>query len=135
MGYSPSIWGPQAWHFIHMVALSYPLEPNDEMKEKYFNFFKSLCYTLPCPTCSRHYEENFKSNPPRLNSRKELFNWTVDLHNKVNKSNNKPELSYDDAFKEVVKNTKKPFPYMLYGAALSISLITVISLWALNRKK
>ena len=37
MGFSPLIWGRQAWHFIHMVALTYPNNPTEADKKNYLN--------------------------------------------------------------------------------------------------
>jgi len=104
MGIKPTYWGRQAWHFIHMVALSYPETPTETDKEKYLSFLQILEYVLPCPICGFHFNENMKKNPPRLESRQEFFNWTVDMHNEVNKSNGKSTLNYDEAFTEVQKN-------------------------------
>jgi hypothetical protein len=107
MGYSPEIWGRQAWHFIHMVALSYPEKPSVEDRKNFMRFFNSLPYTLPCPICGEHFKENMKTVPPRMGSRKELFEWTVDMHNEVNKRNKKKILSYNQAIDELQKNSKK----------------------------
>ncbi len=105
MGYSPKIWGRQAWHFIHMVALSYPDNPTEEDKKNYLRFFQSLSHALPCPVCGEHFKQNMDKSPPRLDSRKELFEWTVDIHNEVNKMNQKKVLSYDQAIDELRKNS------------------------------
>jgi len=42
-----------------------------------------------------------------MGSRKELFEWTVDMHNEVNKRNKKKILSYNQAIDELQKNSKK----------------------------
>jgi len=105
MGISPHFWGKQAWHFIHCVALNYPENPTDEDKDKFKTFFYSLEYILPCPICGYHFKENMNQYPIRLESRAELFNWSVDMHNQVNKINNKIELSYDEAYEQLVKNS------------------------------
>jgi hypothetical protein len=97
-------WGSQAWHFIHVVALSYPDKPSNEDKENYKKFFDSLKYALPCPICREGYKENIKKIPIRLDSKRELFNWTVDIHNEVNKKNDKRVLSYEEAYEETLKN-------------------------------
>lgn len=139
MGYAPEAWGRQAWHFIHMVALAYPPEEvlTDEVREKYYNFFESLGKTLPCPTCANHYKEKFQKNPPRLKNSKELFQWTVDIHNAVNRDNGKRELTYEEALKEVVKNSERKVysNYLVTGVAVSVSLITMICLFGYTLRK
>lgn len=107
MGYSPEVWGRQAWHFIHMVALSYPEQPTDEDKENYTRFLKSLEFALPCSICGEHFRENMEKHPPRLNSRQQFFEWTVDIHNEVNRKNKKKVVSYSQAIDELKKNSVK----------------------------
>lgn len=138
MGYSPEMWGSQAWHFIHMVALTFPPKEavTEEVKAKYYNFFESLGHTLPCAFCSRHYKEKFDKNPPPLENSKELFQWTVDIHNSVNRDNGKREFTYEEAYNEVITNSnKKPNSYLLSGIALSVSIVTLICLFGYSMRK
>jgi hypothetical protein len=109
MGLNPQIWGRQGWHFIHSVALSYPITPTDEEKENYKKFLFSLPDTLPCSICGEHFKENLEKFPPKLDSREDFWKWSVDVHNEVNKSNDKPTLSYDEAYKEFENNYQKNF--------------------------
>lgn len=127
MGYSPKIWGKEGWHFIHMVALNYPFNPDEETKSKYSEFFHSLKYVLPCEVCSNNWANKIKENPPNLKNREELFNWTVDMHNSVNLSNKKSSLSYESALrrlnnKKSNENIKESF---FITSAIFISLITI----------
>jgi hypothetical protein len=103
MGYNPNLWGSEGWYFIHFVALNYPVNPTEQDKKNYMQFLESLQHTLPCEGCSYNFGMEMQSHPPNLNSRKEFFNWTVDMHNAVNKRNKKKELSYDDAMKQISK--------------------------------
>ena len=34
-----SIWGPHAWHFIHAVSFTYPLQPTQQDRENYYEFY------------------------------------------------------------------------------------------------
>lgn len=142
MGLSPLVWGREAWHFIHLVALTYPAKPTQDDVREYHQFFESLGSVLPCEICAYHYREKIKDNPPKLGSQMELFEWTVDIHNSVNKDNKKKIYTYDEAFKEVNKNLrdkgKKPKEYSNYlvsGVALSVSMITMITLFAYSIRK
>jgi FAD-linked sulfhydryl oxidase len=136
MGYSPLLWGRQAWHFIHFVALSYPDTPNDLDKRNYLRFFKSLHKTLPCPTCAEHFKENMKKIPIRLENRKSLFEWTVDIHNEVNKENKKRILSYEQAIEEINKNALPNDDKSIKKAILlSASVSALIMLFAYHLKK
>ncbi len=96
----PDIWGPPGWKFIHYVTLGYPNNPSDEIKRKYYNYFHALKHVIPCSICANHFTENLEKRPLTnevLNSRDNLINWGVDMHNFVNKMNNKKEYSYEEA--------------------------------------
>lgn len=106
MGLSPEIWGSSGWRFIHSVALAYPIEPTEEDKENYKKFFESIPKVLPCSICGEHFQEKLDTMPLILDTKKDLWEWTVDAHNQVNKENGKKELTYDEAMQEFDKNTK-----------------------------
>jgi len=139
MGLSPKQWGKQAWHFIHMVALNYPVEPKQEDKDRYTKFLKSLGFVLPCEICSEHWKEKIKEYPPNLNNREEFFKWTVDIHNQVNKSNKKRQITYKEAMNETIKNAQSnpKADYLTRGILLSMSAISLIFLfsYAFAKKK
>lgn len=94
----PSTWGPFFWHTMHLVALGYPKEPTYAEKRAAKEFYESFTHLIPCPICKTHYAENLKTMPvtPSLDTRKDLFKWTVDMHNLVNKQLGKPH-DYTDA--------------------------------------
>lgn len=95
----PQVWGPFFWHTIHISALGYPSEPTYTHKKAAKEFYESLQVMIPCPVCREHYAEHLKLYPltPHLDSREDLFKWTVVLHNAVNKSLGKPEYSEQDS--------------------------------------
>ncbi len=139
MGYSPVMWGRQAWHFIHFVALSYPHKPTEEDKTKYKIFLDSLGNTLPCQICAAHFKENMMKHPPKMDSNEEFFNWTVDIHNLVNKANGKKQISFQKALEETQKNSKQnpQFGDIAKSILLSASLISLLVLfsYAVTKKK
>jgi hypothetical protein len=128
MGVSPKHWGKEAWKFIHWVALTYPHKPTDQDKKNYLRFFESLQDVLPCPICAEHFKRNMKDYPINLESNKQLFNWTVDIHNLVNKQNGKKTLTFDQAFSEVTQQNKRVSEELLKGIAFSSAVITIITL-------
>lgn len=93
MQFPPAVWGPFFWHTIHIVALSYPKEPTYTDKRAAKEFYESLVFLLPCPTCREHYAAHLRANPVStfLDKRADLFSWTVKIHNEVNKMLKKPE--------------------------------------------
>jgi hypothetical protein len=101
MNIPPQVWGPFFWHTIHITALGYPSQPTYTHKKAAKEFFEGLSILIPCPICREHYAEHLKQFPltPHLDSRNDLFKWTVVLHNAVNKTLNKPEFSEQDVIK------------------------------------
>ena len=95
---NPEVWGPPAWTFLHSVTLAYPDNPSDIDKYNYENFFNILQPILPCAKCSYNYMKHLQEDPitNHLDSKKSLVNWLINVHNKVNKSNNKRELTYNE---------------------------------------
>lgn len=109
----PQVWGPFFWHTMHIVAIGYPSEPNYVNKKAAKEFYESLEILIPCPICREHYAEHLKKFPitPHLDSRSDLFKWTVVLHNAVNKNLGKPEFSEHDSiefYKRIGARGKSP---------------------------
>ena len=127
MGYNPKIWGNEGWHFIHMTALNYPENPTQEDKKNYMQFLQSLRHTLPCEGCMQNWGEKLDKHPPNLNSRKEFFEWTVDMHNEVNSTNGKRQLSYDEALKKI--NQKKKIENLKDSFLIASAITVVVSFY------
>ena len=91
----PSVWGPIFWHTMHIISLGYPEEPDEPTRQAASSFYQSLSALIPCPICRVHYANHLKANPvsPSLDTRKDLFTWTVKIHNLVNKDLGKPEYT------------------------------------------
>lgn len=99
MGYNTYWWGPKLWEFLHCLTFDYPLQPTEEDKQHYREFFQSLQYVLPCIYCRRNYVRNMNEIPIRLDNRNELVFWLIDLHNEVNGKEGKRSHSYDEVIK------------------------------------
>lgn len=102
----PKLWGSSGWSFIHYTALGYPENPTDEDKINYKIFYHNLQNTLPCLKCSLNYKENINQLPidDSLNSREDLFKWTVNIHNIVNNELGKKNLSHKEAYYKYTEN-------------------------------
>ena len=103
---NPDIWGPSAWMFLHSVSLAYPKNPTDIDRINYGNFFNNLQPILPCLKCSNNYLQHIQEEPieNHLDNKESLVKWLINIHNKVNKLNNKNTLSYDkviDKYKDI----------------------------------
>ena len=101
MHISPDVWGPFFWNTMHIAALGYPKEPTYADKRAAKEFFEALTRLIPCAICREHYTAHIKQKPisVSVDKREDLFRWTVDLHNKVNKTLGKPEKTEVEVIK------------------------------------
>ena len=47
MSLNPKIWGPHYWFVLHTIALTYPLNPNETMRKKYYDLMINFHLFLP----------------------------------------------------------------------------------------
>lgn len=149
MTLGPATWGPYGWKFIHFVTLGYPHNPNIEQKQNYKNFFTSLGNVLPCSVCSNNYKNNLSELPLTdniLDDRDKLIKWAIDIHNMVNKETGKPEMSYEEAIKNIKNTTnnqtnqnnieiKKPCNNTYYLYILIFILLVLVIIAVVYKKK
>ena len=97
----PKMWGPHLWYYLHCSAANYPEKPTKEQVEAMKTWLCSLSVTMPCKDCGQHFNRYIEQNRVHLDeicgSKTKLFNFLVDIHNKVNKRTNKQQLSYQEA--------------------------------------
>ena len=92
-------WGRPMWFVIHTYALYSSPVLSKEQKFKFKAFFSSFQFVLPCPICKEHIKENlikYKLDPS-LETNMTFFDWTVQLHNSVNRSTNKGIFTLNEA--------------------------------------
>lgn len=102
---TPDIWGPSLWKSIHYVALAYSMNPTDEQKITYKNFFASIQNILPCSLCSNNYARHLIELPLTdevLKNKETLLKWTIDMHNKVNQENGKKVYTFDEGLQMIL---------------------------------
>jgi hypothetical protein len=107
-------WQPLTWHIFHTIALNY----NSEYKEQYITFFNSIKNIIPCKECKEHFTRNI-SNKPEMYIENNInedrfFNWTIDLHNLVNKKIQKTQWSYEQSKEYYIRNNFNNQTYKLF---------------------
>lgn len=100
----PEIWGKHAWNFLHLVTMGYPDDPTEQDKQRYYDFFYSIRYILPCAKCRNNLTQHLEKYPLTnqvLSNRANLMKWLVDLHNVVNYYTGKPMITYVEAMNNI----------------------------------
>lgn len=127
----PEVWGPSTWIFLHTITLNYPHNPTMYDKQYYKNFFINLHYILPCEWCSNNYKQHLQKYPidNYLNTKKNLVQWLINIHNEVNIIFNKNTIDYSE-FINIYKNIynrKKTF-FTSYNIILILCVFIIITL-------
>jgi hypothetical protein len=115
----PTRWGPHLWFYLHTISFNFPDNPTHLQKTQHLDFYNSLGNTIPCEKCKNHYASHLQTQPPRLENRDSIIRWTVDLHNRVNKSLGKREWTYDeavDAYRAYFKGKTGPLDSLEYSS-------------------
>lgn len=95
----PKNWGPSSWKILHVLAYTYPEIANYETQVNIEKFIASFSELLPCNSCKDDFKKYVQKYPVKSKTRESLIQWTVDLHNSVNKKLGKKLLTYDEAKK------------------------------------
>lgn len=129
----PDLWGKYLWKSIHYIALGFPEKPTPEEVYNYYNFFINLEKVIPCYKCSINYKRNLIELPidEYLSSKMKLFEWTVNMHNLVNKELNKPIISINDAIniynkKDIVTTNNQLINNNIYIYIIIIILLLIL---------
>ena len=105
-GLITKIWGPAVWESLHCIAFGYPVEPTDEQRQNYKNFFTNLMNVLPCKFCRDSYkdfitkEQNTILKDCDMDNRESLTRWLYKMHNRVNL---KLGIDYNISYEDIVK--------------------------------
>jgi hypothetical protein len=114
MYFDPNVWGPHYWFFLHTVAESYPLHPNEVSKRKFYDLIQNIPLFIPINEIGNYVSELLDKYPvsPYLDNRDSFVRWVHFIHNKVNVHLGKDEISLPKAL-EQYRNEYKPKPVYL----------------------
>ena len=99
MALEPTVWGPYYWFVLHTIALTYPSNPNETLKKKYYDFVHNIPLFLPISLMGNKFSALLDKYPvtPYLDSQQSFVKWMHFIHNKINVSLELPELTLDEA--------------------------------------
>lgn len=103
-GLLTKIWGPPLWTALHSISFGYPIQPTDEQRKKYKEFFTLIGDVLPCIYCRESYKEYINSGNTKLTddvmkNRETITKWLYMLHEAINK---KLGVDYGLSYEDVV---------------------------------
>jgi hypothetical protein len=114
MKFDATVWGPHYWFFLHTVAESYPLHPNDITKRKYYDLIQNMPLFIPDSDIGDKFSRMIDKYPitPYLDNRDSFVRWVHFIHNKINIALGKEELSLPMSL-EKYRAEYKPKPLLL----------------------
>lgn len=114
MYFDPAVWGPHYWFFLHTIAESYPMHPNEVTKRKYYDLIQNLPIFIPIDEIGNYFSRLLDKYPvtPYLDNRESFVKWMHFIHNKVNVHIGKPEISLPMAL-DMYRQAYKPKPIYL----------------------
>jgi hypothetical protein len=93
----------ELWNILHTLSANYPPNPTKGEQYEMKLAIVGLPALLPCGKCQNHIRQWNLQHINQLDSivasKNKLFNYFLDLHNKVNKENGKLEWSFTRAAK------------------------------------
>ena len=129
MIFDPDVWGPHYWFFLHTVAESYPIHPNDVTKRKYYDLIHNMPLFIPVEEMGNKFSKLLDKYPvsPYLDTRESFVRWVHFIHNKFNEYLGKEEISllsalekYRDLYKPKIfgilqtEKTRKQHIYIVF---------------------
>ena len=135
MKLNPNVWMPHLKFTLQTIAITYPSNPNDVAKKKYYDFISNLPVFIPLDPIGKNFMDLLDKYPvtPYLDSRMSMMKWVHFIFNKISLQLDQPvEEFYDslekyyDEYKpkeirnrEIIKTRKR---YIQFASALLITL-------------
>jgi hypothetical protein len=97
--FDPAVWGPHYWMFLHTVAYSYPVYPNEVTKRKYYDLIHNMPLFIPNEKVGNEFSRMLDQYPvtPYLDKKESFVRWMNFIHNKINVLLEKDEMSLANA--------------------------------------
>ena len=142
MNFDPAVWGPHYWFFLHTIAQIYPDYPDKAIKRKYYDLIHNMPTFLPIGTMGNKFSDLINKYPvsPYLDNRESLVRWVHFIHNKINLTIGKEELSLLETIDLYYSHYKAP-PIVImeklnikkHHIYFSLSLIFIILIYFYSR--
>ena len=106
MKLNPNVWMPHLKFTLQTIAITYPSNPNDVAKKKYYDFISNLPVFIPIDPIGKNFMDLLDKYPvtPYLDSRESFMKWMHFIHNRINLSLGKPTVSYEKSIQLYLEN-------------------------------
>ena len=138
MKFDPAVWGPHYWFFLHTISQIYPESPDKATKRKYYDLIQNFHIFLPVGSMGNRFSELINKYPvtPYLDSRESFVRWIHFIHNKINVSLGKEEVTllnsidyYFEQYKAAPVVMMEKLNIKKHHIYISLSLITVLMIY------
>lgn len=95
-------WGRHFWKMLNCTVLNFPLEPTDENRNTYKQFFIYTSKIMPCKFCRQSLTIYMKYFPidKYLDDRMGICYWLWTIHSLINSKLCKPNISFKQFIKK-----------------------------------
>ncbi len=143
MDLNSNVWLPHVKFTLQTIAISFPENPNDVTKKKYYHLVQNLPVFIPHKPFGANFKKLLDDFPvtPYLESRMSFMKWVHFIFNKINVQQNKPAEEFYDSL-EKYYNAYKPRDVVNYQMILTkkkyiqlgiVSCILISSIYFYNK--
>jgi hypothetical protein len=133
-----SVWVQHYWFVALTVCLSYPVNPNDNIKKQYYELYQNIFLYLPSNDDIRPYYSYIERFPitPYLDSRESLLQWLFFIRHQITDSlgidrQSRQSLMKDYYDQYISKPTRDFEKHVMKKCLIGASMITalVATIW------
>jgi len=96
---SSIIWGPHYWYVLHTITRTYPINPTNIDKKKYYEFIHNIPLFIPDSEMRKQFITILDQYPvsPYLDTRITFMKWMNFIHNRINEFLHKDTISFKNS--------------------------------------
>ena len=102
MKLNPNVWLPHLKFTLQTMAITYPSNPNDVAKKKYYDFISNLPVFIPIDPIGKNFMDLLDKYPvtPYLDSRMSMMKWVHFIFNKISLQLDQPIEEFYDSLEK-----------------------------------
>ena len=102
MKLNPNVWLPHLKFTLQTIAITYPSNPNDVSKKKYYDFISNLPVFIPIDPIGKNFMDLLDKYPvtPYLDSRMSMMKWVHFIFNKISLQLDQPIEEFYDSLEK-----------------------------------